>query len=102
MRNGIVVLSKPDVGCAKVRQSVGAVGGNGEHGLIGLDRAKDVAGLMQLYCPGEEPLGVRLALPLPRRRSTHNQECGCEKDRKGKRRFAGHWQCGEGSPEYTA
>ena len=99
LRNRIVVLPEPDVGGAEVRQGVGAVGGYGEHSLVGVDCAKDVAGLMQLDRPGEEPLGVRRALPLSRRRSRHGQECGCEKDRKGERRCAGHWQCREGSPE---
>ena len=91
LRNRIVVLPEPDVGGAEVRQGVGAVGGHGEHSLVGVDRAENVAGLMQLDRAGEELLGVRRALPLSRAPVQTRSGVRLREGPKGERRCADHW-----------
>ncbi len=65
LRDRIVELSEPDVGRAEVRQRIGAIGCDGERGLVGVDGAEDVAGLMQLDRARQQLLGVGVGLAPP-------------------------------------
>ena len=64
LRDRVVELSEPDVGGAEVRQRVGAIGSDGQRGLVGLDGAEHVAGLLQLERAREQPLEVLGGLSL--------------------------------------
>ncbi len=70
----LVVLTETDVGGAEIRQRVGAIRRDGERGLVGLDGAQEIAGLVQLERAREQPLEVlRWPWAAPARRREQEQ-----------------------------